>query len=162
VWAFATTVWEMYSCGTQPYPDYDATLIIDAITRGYRLPRPKMCTRPVYEILMRCWEQNPVDRPKFSAVEQLLRNANDGGFDAFDIIRDKLILTAEEENGNHQYEYEPDVVPTPISENHDYEYEDAPSVVAASSKYQAWTTEVTSGWHVVIMLCLNIILPCGI
>ena len=40
VWAFGITMWEIFSCGTSPYPEWDNAKTIQELKRGYRMPVP--------------------------------------------------------------------------------------------------------------------------
>jgi len=41
VWSFGITLWEILEGGTVPYPDMDNSQALEAVLKGYRLPRPK-------------------------------------------------------------------------------------------------------------------------
>lgn len=73
VWSFGVLIWEIFSLGATPYPGID----IDAefykmLTNGYRMEKPKYAPGNAYEIMKRCWNSEPENRPGFSElVEQL-------------------------------------------------------------------------------------------
>lgn len=43
VWSFGIVVWEVYTFGTDPYPDMGIEEAVRAVARGYRMPRPDLC-----------------------------------------------------------------------------------------------------------------------
>lgn len=68
VWSFGVTIWEMFSFGANPYGDMkgtDATKLIDS---GGRLQQPEACPDKLYDIMLRCWEFKPEDRPTFKEL----------------------------------------------------------------------------------------------
>lgn len=40
--------------------------------RGERLRCPEICPPSIYSLLLLCWSLNPIDRPKFHRINQLL------------------------------------------------------------------------------------------
>lgn len=40
--------------------------------QGYRMDMPKYSTKRVYEVMQQCWAQNPVDRPSFDSLSEML------------------------------------------------------------------------------------------
>ena len=45
--------------------------VVDAVTTGYRLPRPPLCPTEIYALMRSCWEDVP-ERPSFADLEQSL------------------------------------------------------------------------------------------
>ena len=76
VWAFGVTMWEVFTFGMkQPYDEMsDQEVIDDAIKGADRqlLERPKDCPSKVYEVMLRCWEDDPDKRAKFEEVHTAL------------------------------------------------------------------------------------------
>ncbi len=76
VWAFAVTMWEVFVFAReQPYDGMtDQEVIDDAIKGPDRklLPRPDCCPVEVYEVMKRCWVDEPAERTKFNEVHSLL------------------------------------------------------------------------------------------
>ena len=71
-WAFGVTLWEIYTAGKiDPY-DYmtDEEVIADAIRGPDRevLQRPQACPHDVYEIMQRCWVNEPSMRADFGEI----------------------------------------------------------------------------------------------
>ena len=71
-WAFGVTLWEIYTLGkVDPYENLtDEEVIADAI-RGpdrHLLPIPSTCPQEVYEIMQRCWVNEPSMRADFGEI----------------------------------------------------------------------------------------------
>ncbi|XP_038065545.1 fibroblast growth factor receptor 2-like [Patiria miniata] len=74
VWGFAVLLWEMVTLGSHPYPGMSSKQVIDEIGAGYRLPKPESCSEEIYDMMKRCWNKNPADRPTFTEICKLLNN----------------------------------------------------------------------------------------
>lgn len=58
-WAFATTVWELFTNAISPDPEiYNAKYFLD----GNNLPRPENCPVELYRIMCEGWQRNPLKR----------------------------------------------------------------------------------------------------
>ncbi|XP_055382756.1 vascular endothelial growth factor receptor 2-like isoform X2 [Condylostylus longicornis] len=71
VWSFGILLWELFSLGCTPYPgisarDFDFVLKLKS---GYRMEKPEYANQELYDIMMKCWQEAPEDRPKFSVLE---------------------------------------------------------------------------------------------
>lgn len=43
-----------------------------AINEGFRLPAPLDCPSAIYQLMMRCWQQERSQRPKFTDIVSIL------------------------------------------------------------------------------------------
>jgi len=68
VWSYGVVLWEMYSYGEQPFKDKTGAKTVEYIEAGHRLAMPKRATNNVYDIMLKCWEQRPCDRPSFDEL----------------------------------------------------------------------------------------------
>lgn len=77
VWAFAVTMWEMFSYGFQPWAALTGQQILEAIDEpgGQRLERPIHCPHDFYNVMSDCWKHQPHERPKFSELVNMLQDA---------------------------------------------------------------------------------------
>merc|ERR1719322_1239695 len=77
VWAFAVTMWEMFSYGFQPWAAQTGQQILEAIDEpgGQRLEQPIHCPKDHYSIMEACWRHNPSERPSFSELVTMLEEA---------------------------------------------------------------------------------------
>ncbi len=65
VWSFGVVLWEMFSLGKTPYPGIEACDLFDKIITGYRMSRPDICPKVVYDIMIATWDSDPNKRPGF-------------------------------------------------------------------------------------------------
>ena len=66
VWSYGVLVWELLTRGVTPYPDVDNWEILNYLKQGRRMPRPAFCPELLYYILLRCWSDDPKQRPTFT------------------------------------------------------------------------------------------------
>ncbi|RWS16232.1 Tyrosine-protein kinase PR2-like protein [Dinothrombium tinctorium] len=74
VWAYGVTLWEMFSYGFQPWAALTGQQILEAIDEPscQRLEQPECCPKEYYSIMLRCWEHEPSNRPKFCEIAKML------------------------------------------------------------------------------------------
>ncbi|XP_071110149.1 activated Cdc42 kinase-like isoform X4 [Haliotis cracherodii] len=75
VWAYAVTLWELFTYGFQPWAGMSgqqdpAKAILEAIDmpNNQRLEKPDLCPVEYYDLMMKCWEHEPEERPTFSQI----------------------------------------------------------------------------------------------
>ncbi|XP_068685780.1 angiopoietin-1 receptor-like isoform X2 [Montipora foliosa] len=74
VWSYGVLLYEILTIGGSPYPDTHARLIADKIQQGYRMPKPGHVDSNLYEIMMKCWEEDPNDRPTFEKLRKTMKD----------------------------------------------------------------------------------------
>ncbi|XP_024152795.1 tyrosine-protein kinase Mer isoform X2 [Oryzias melastigma] len=72
VWAFGVTMWEIATRGMTPYPGVQNHEIYDHLIEGNRLKQPPDCLDELYEIMYSCWRTDPMDRPVFTQLREML------------------------------------------------------------------------------------------
>ncbi|XP_014281274.1 activated Cdc42 kinase-like isoform X2 [Halyomorpha halys] len=74
VWAYAVTLWEMFSYGFQPWAALTGQQILDAVDEPdpQRLERPECCPKEYYSLMLKCWHHDPNKRPKFCEIMKQL------------------------------------------------------------------------------------------
>ncbi|XP_062512063.1 fibroblast growth factor receptor 3-like isoform X2 [Corticium candelabrum] len=66
VWSFGVLMWEIATLGGTPYPGVALESLCNLIVEsGYRMQRPKNCSRLVYSAMTQCWLISPHQRPRF-------------------------------------------------------------------------------------------------
>ncbi|CAG7719737.1 unnamed protein product [Allacma fusca] len=74
VWAYGITLWEIFSLGLIPYPGMVWTVdFVDYLEQNHRLSIPKYADEEIYNIMTRCWEPDPKNRPDFEQLEEMLQ-----------------------------------------------------------------------------------------
>jgi serine/threonine protein kinase len=75
VWSFGVTVWEVLTLGEQPWSGLTAGEIFKKLEIDVkRLPKPYMCSKFFYQLLLTCWSKAPADRPSFHTLKEQIRN----------------------------------------------------------------------------------------
>ncbi|CAK1584643.1 unnamed protein product [Parnassius mnemosyne] len=69
IWAFATTLWEIFSYGQSPN-DTNPVLTARSYEMGDRLLRPARCPSEVWALMRQCWQSDPL-RP-----QEIMRDMN--------------------------------------------------------------------------------------
>nr|XP_009858066.1 tyrosine-protein kinase Fer isoform X1 [Ciona intestinalis] len=69
VWSFSILSWEIFNFGALPYPRMTNHSAKERVEKGYRMPQPPECPSSYYtEVMQRCWEYEPKQRPKFAEI----------------------------------------------------------------------------------------------
>ncbi|KAK4303678.1 hypothetical protein Pmani_024323 [Petrolisthes manimaculis] len=73
VWAYGVTLWELFSLGSVPYPGTEVNKdFLTLLEDGHRMDRPKYANKEIYDLLLRCWEGEPMLRPTFKQATEVL------------------------------------------------------------------------------------------
>uniref|UniRef100_A0A8C5L7X4 Tyrosine-protein kinase n=2 Tax=Jaculus jaculus TaxID=51337 RepID=A0A8C5L7X4_JACJA len=72
VWSFGILLWETFSLGVCPYPGMTNQQAREQVERGYRMSAPQHCPEDISKIMMKCWDYNPENRPKFCELQKEL------------------------------------------------------------------------------------------
>ncbi|KAF7260334.1 hypothetical protein EG68_02402 [Paragonimus skrjabini miyazakii] len=65
VWAYGVTTWEIFTFGEKPYERIETSNVKAHILSGGRLPQPVNCSLELYQLMLKCWNENPQMRPNF-------------------------------------------------------------------------------------------------
>jgi len=68
VWSYGVLSWEIFSKGGTPYQGMTNTRARELIDSGYRMPAPDGTPDEVYQLMLRCWQYDPDDRPHFAEI----------------------------------------------------------------------------------------------
>ena len=69
VWSFGILMLEVFQDGARPYPGLGNAQVMRGVMDGsLRHPAPRGCPAETFEVLSRCWQQNPADRPDFASL----------------------------------------------------------------------------------------------
>lgn len=81
VWSFGIFMWELFSLGETPYPGIEIDEnFIEKLSNGYRMNKPDYCPENIFtNIVEKCWNVNPVDRPNFNELYERIGNHMETG-----------------------------------------------------------------------------------
>nr|XP_005993132.1 PREDICTED: tyrosine-protein kinase ITK/TSK [Latimeria chalumnae] len=68
VWSFGVLMWEVFTEGKMPYENRTNGEVVEDITAGFRLLKPKLASDLVYQLMDWCWKERPEDRPSFAVL----------------------------------------------------------------------------------------------
>ncbi|KAG5673688.1 hypothetical protein PVAND_003712 [Polypedilum vanderplanki] len=68
VWSYGILMFEIFSKGATPYSGMSNSKAREKIEEGYRLPAPEGTPIKVYELMLKCWSIEPIDRPHFNEI----------------------------------------------------------------------------------------------
>ncbi|KAA8577660.1 hypothetical protein FQN60_003414, partial [Etheostoma spectabile] len=72
VWSFGVLLWEIVTLGGNPYPGIAPERLFNLLKTGYRMERPENCSEEMYNLMLRCWKQEPDKRQTFSDISKEL------------------------------------------------------------------------------------------
>ncbi|XP_070395537.1 hepatocyte growth factor receptor-like [Dermacentor albipictus] len=68
VWSYGVLLWELITRGVTPYPEVDNWDIVDFLKQGRRMKQPSFCPDELYDIMLKCWQEDPKKRPSFAKL----------------------------------------------------------------------------------------------
>ncbi|XP_075427626.1 protein-tyrosine kinase 6 isoform X2 [Ascaphus truei] len=74
VWSYGILLYEIISRGTVPYPGQTNLEVFEFINQGHRMSKHQDCSKKLYGIMLKCWEQAPSKRPTFSSLKGLIES----------------------------------------------------------------------------------------
>ena len=72
VWSFGVLAYEVLSFGERPYWNWENTDVIKALQESYRLPPPAATPDCLYKLMLRCWNDDRMQRPRFNDIVSFL------------------------------------------------------------------------------------------
>ncbi|KAM9313125.1 NT-3 growth factor receptor isoform 2-T2 [Gastrophryne carolinensis] len=73
VWSFGVILWEIFTYGKQPWFQLSNTEVIECITQGRVLERPRVALKEVYDIMLGCWQREPQQRLNIKEIYKILQ-----------------------------------------------------------------------------------------
>nr|XP_019545217.2 uncharacterized protein LOC109415740 [Aedes albopictus] len=74
VWSFGILLTELVTYGRIPYPGMTNAEVLNQVEHGYRMPQPPNCNVALYEIMLECWNKDPMRRPTFETLQWKLED----------------------------------------------------------------------------------------
>ncbi|XP_075331475.1 protein-tyrosine kinase 6b [Odontesthes bonariensis] len=75
VWSFGVLLYEIITFGGLPYPAFSNQEVYQQVLEGYRMPAPPKCPKFLYQIMLKCWCNEPADRPDFKSLKVQLNSS---------------------------------------------------------------------------------------
>ncbi|CAG7823667.1 unnamed protein product [Allacma fusca] len=72
VWSYGILMWEIFSRGATPYQGMTNSKSREMVEAGYRMPAPDGMPDLIYQLMARCWQYEPEQRPRFSEIHSEL------------------------------------------------------------------------------------------
>lgn len=69
IWSFGVLLYEIITYGRFPYAGMTNEEVIRKLEQGYRMPQPKESSYTYYNIMLKCWREEPENRPTFEALK---------------------------------------------------------------------------------------------
>ncbi|CAH3162621.1 unnamed protein product [Pocillopora meandrina] len=73
VWSYGVVLYEIFTIGGSPYPRMDGRKIANLLQQGYRMPKPQHVDDKLYDVMLRCWQDDPGKRPTFFDLRNQLK-----------------------------------------------------------------------------------------
>ncbi|XP_065682507.1 uncharacterized protein LOC100212066 [Hydra vulgaris] len=70
VWAFGVVLFEIVTLGGTPYPTISNRELLSLLKSGYRMDKPENCSEEMYNIMLQCWNEDPLQRPTFTTLRE--------------------------------------------------------------------------------------------
>ncbi|OXA58405.1 vascular endothelial growth factor receptor 1 isoform X2 [Folsomia candida] len=78
VWSTGVTLWEIFTLAELPYPGMNWSFESWRMLKdGYRMEKPQYANLSIYQIMKKCWENEPNDRPEFKYLVSAFRKELD-------------------------------------------------------------------------------------
>ncbi len=78
VWAYGVVLWEMVTLAEQPYQGLSNDEVLNFVKNRRTMEIPRKCPEMIANLMKRCWEYDPDDRPTFVRIcQDLLEHANE-------------------------------------------------------------------------------------
>ncbi|XP_053322996.1 BDNF/NT-3 growth factors receptor isoform X2 [Spea bombifrons] len=74
VWSLGVVLWEIFTYGKQPWYQLSNNEVIECITQGRVLQRPRTCPKEIYDLMLGCWQREPHMRLNIKEIHILLQN----------------------------------------------------------------------------------------
>jgi len=70
VWSFGVLLWELFAFPAKPWETLSSPLSLGVLlSEGKKLDKPDNCDEEFYNVMLECWEFDPVKRPTFEELD---------------------------------------------------------------------------------------------
>jgi len=74
VWSFGILLTELVTYGRIPYPGMTNAEVLRQVDNGYRMQCPQGCPETLHDIMLQCWNKEPMNRPTFHTLQWQLED----------------------------------------------------------------------------------------
>nr|XP_039274448.1 tyrosine-protein kinase Yes-like isoform X2 [Styela clava] len=74
VWSFGILTMEIITDGGIPYPGMSNQIVFEQVSSSYRMPQHKNCPDKLYQLMLKCWNEKPDERPTFQYIKLFLED----------------------------------------------------------------------------------------
>mmetsp|Transcript_1227 Transcript_1227/g.4116 ORF Transcript_1227/g.4116 Transcript_1227/m.4116 type:complete len:998 (-) Transcript_1227:83-3076(-) len=72
VWSIGIVFWEILMRGAMPYPGVNNVDMLYYLIGGDRIQQPSNCPEPLWDVMLKCWEEKPEDRWTFHQLNKTI------------------------------------------------------------------------------------------
>ncbi|XP_065661251.1 uncharacterized protein LOC100201536 isoform X5 [Hydra vulgaris] len=70
VWSYGIVLFEIVTLGGIPYSNVRNSELGHLLKNGYRIEKPENCGEQMYDLMQKCWNENPLLRPTFTELRE--------------------------------------------------------------------------------------------
>ncbi|XP_074632643.1 tyrosine kinase receptor Cad96Ca-like isoform X2 [Acropora palmata] len=72
VWSYGVVLYEIFTLGGTPYPGWNEwKVVFELKVNKYRMPQPEHVSDDLYQLMLDCWNENPINRPTFDRLYEI-------------------------------------------------------------------------------------------
>ena len=86
-WSFGVVLWEIFTLNGSPYPGLSTDGLVKFLKDERRMEKPDDCPDEFYDLMIKCWSQDPDDRPPFAKLFALIADIIGDFTDAVSFFR---------------------------------------------------------------------------
>ncbi len=75
VWSAGVLFYELLSSGGMPYKGMSNHYVVQHVVRGGKLDCPRGCPPHVFDVINKCWAENPKERPPAVQLREIFKNS---------------------------------------------------------------------------------------
>jgi len=72
VWSYGVVMYEIFTLGGEPYAGIKTRDVVYLLGKGFRMRRPKHVDKELHAVISSCWNEDPLKRPTFKALQETL------------------------------------------------------------------------------------------